>query len=78
MSHELPASSPAAADAGEKGRTGMILHTLAYIAGGAAFGFAYHKIIGCSTGACPITANPYISTLYGALMGFLVGGGLGR
>jgi len=56
----------------------MILHTLAYVAGGAAFGFAYHKIVGCSSGACPITANPYISTLYGALMGFLVGGGLGK
>jgi hypothetical protein len=56
----------------------MILHTLAFVAGGAAFGFAYHKIVGCSSGACPITANPYISTLYGALVGFLVGGGLGR
>jgi hypothetical protein len=79
MSPDLQASSPeVVAQAGEKGRTRMVLHTLAYIAGGAAFGFAYHKIIGCSSGACPITANPYISTLYGALMGFLVGGGLGK
>ena len=62
----------------QKGRAKMILHTLAYVAGVAAFGFGYHKIVGCSSGACPITANPYISTLYGALMGFLVGGGIGR
>jgi hypothetical protein len=56
----------------------MLLHTLAYVAGGAVLGFGYHKLVGCRSGACPITANPYISTLYGALMGFFVGGGLGR
>lgn len=39
---------------------------------GGLLGFAYHRIVGCRTGACPITANPYISTLYGALMGLLV------
>lgn len=43
---------------------------LAVLAGGAA-GFAIYKFIGCRTGACPITANPYISVVYGALMGFL-------
>jgi hypothetical protein len=38
----------------------------------------YHKPVGCRSGACPITANPYISMLYGAVMGFLAGGGMGK
>jgi hypothetical protein len=59
-------------------RTMMLLYTLAYVVGGAALGFAYHKVVGCRSGACPITANPYISTIYGALVGFFVGGGLSR
>ncbi len=33
-------------------------------------------MIGCSTGTCPITANPVISTLYGMVMGALLAGGL--
>ncbi len=51
----------------------MLLHTLAFVVGGGALGFAYYKFIGCSSGACPITSNPWISTLYGALMGYFVG-----
>jgi hypothetical protein len=43
---------------------------------GAVLGFAYHRVVGCRTGACPITANPYISTIYGAVMGYLLSGGL--
>ena len=42
---------------------------------GAVLGFGYHRVVGCRTGACPITANPYISTLYGAFMGYLLSGG---
>ncbi len=38
-------------------------------AAGAVLGFLYYKFIGCATGACPITSNPIISTLYGALIG---------
>ena len=39
---------------------------------GAAAGFAYYRFVGCSSGACPITGNPYISTLYGAVIGALI------
>lgn len=44
---------------------------LGLILGGAA-GFAYYKLVGCSTGSCPLTSNPWITTLYGAAMGLLV------
>jgi len=35
-------------------------------------GFAYYHFIGCASGTCPITSNPYITVIYGALMGYLV------
>jgi hypothetical protein len=42
------------------------------IAVGAALGFAYYKFVGCASGACPITSNPFISTIYGAIIGALL------
>jgi hypothetical protein len=39
---------------------------------GGALGFAWHRLAGCSSGACPITSNPWISTFYGALMGAMI------
>ena len=41
---------------------------------GAVAGFLYWKFIGCSSGTCMITSKPINSTLYGAVMGFLVAG----
>ncbi len=41
---------------------------------GGVIGFAWHKLVGCSGGACPITSNPYISIMWGAIMGALLTG----
>ena len=41
---------------------------------GAIAGFLYWKFVGCSSCTCMITSKPINSTLYGALMGFLVAG----
>lgn len=52
-----------------------MIMTLKFIAGavvGAGLGFAYYKFIGCSTGTCPLTSNPWISSIYGAVMGALI------
>jgi hypothetical protein len=54
----------------------MILRILLFVLVGAALGFAYQRLIGCRTGACVITSNPYVATLYGALMGYLISGGV--
>ncbi len=38
---------------------------------GAVLGFAYYYYIGCASGTCAITSNPYISTAYGAMIGLV-------
>ncbi len=43
------------------------------ILGGAA-GLAYQRLVGCPTGGCPITSNPWLATTWGALLGGLLGG----
>ena len=42
------------------------------IPGGALLGFSYYYFIGCTSGSCPITSNPYISTVYGAFVGWIL------
>ena len=39
---------------------------------GTVAGFLYWKYVGCASGTCMITSKPLNSSLYGALMGFLV------
>ena len=36
---------------------------------GAVGGFLYYQYIGCVSGSCAITSNPWLSTGYGALIG---------
>ena len=50
----------------------MILRILIGAVAGAVLGFGWYKLVGCSTGACPLTSNPVISTLYGMIVGALV------
>lgn len=38
---------------------------------GAIVGYVYWMQVGCSSGTCAITASPWRSTLYGAMMGWL-------
>ncbi|MDX2128475.1 MAG: DUF6132 family protein [Chloroherpetonaceae bacterium] len=40
---------------------------------GASACFACYYFIGCVSGTCPITSDPFISTGYGATMGALFG-----
>lgn len=38
---------------------------------GGALGYAYHRLVGCSTGTCPLTATPLRAIAYGAVMGLI-------
>jgi hypothetical protein len=52
-------------------RSLWVRRALVALLGGIA-GFAYYYYIGCRSGACPLTGNPWISTLYGGVMGLLL------
>ncbi|MGO8970689.1 MAG: DUF6132 family protein [Myxococcaceae bacterium] len=51
-----------------------MLRTTVGVLTGAVIGYFYQRLVGCRTGSCPITSNPFTSTLYGALLGWLVAG----
>ncbi|MCI0748352.1 MAG: DUF6132 family protein [Verrucomicrobia subdivision 3 bacterium] len=50
----------------------MILRIILGVLVGGGLGFAYYKFVGCSSGTCPLTSNPIISTIYGAVLGVLL------
>jgi hypothetical protein len=54
----------------------MMLRIVIGVVVGGGLGFAYYKFIGCSTGTCPLTSNPFLSAIYGAVLGALVASSL--
>ena len=41
---------------------------------GFAGGFLYWHYVGCASGTCPIQSKWYLSSLYGAVIGYLISG----
>ncbi|MDK2908934.1 MAG: hypothetical protein PWR20_501 [Bacteroidales bacterium] len=39
---------------------------------GIAGGYLYYIKVGCNSGSCPITSNPWMSMLWGGLMGYVI------
>ena len=38
---------------------------------GGLLGLGYQKLVGCTTGTCPLTATPWRTMLYGGVMGLI-------
>ena len=54
-------------------KSGNFLKPFLGIALGGLAGFLYYHYVGCSSGSCAITGNPFMSTAYGSMLGlFLV------
>lgn len=49
----------------------MIAKLVIGIVIGGLLGYAMYRFVGCSSGACPITSNPWISTIVGMVLGGL-------
>jgi F0F1-type ATP synthase assembly protein I len=50
----------------------LSMKLILFVLGGALAGYLYYRFVGCRSGACPITSSPIISTVYGAMLGFLL------
>ncbi|HNQ82715.1 MAG TPA: DUF6132 family protein [Bacteroidales bacterium] len=45
---------------------------LAGILTGAIGGYLYYYFVGCRTGTCPLTSNPWLTVVWGATVGYLI------
>lgn len=53
------------------------LRPILFTLGGVLVGLGYYYLVGCSTGTCAITSNPYSSMLYMGLVGLPLSGVFG-
>jgi hypothetical protein len=51
----------------------IVLIKVSFALTGAIGGFLYWKFVGCISGTCPIQSVWYFSTLWGMVMGYLLG-----
>ena len=58
----------------EKSKSFLLKHWLRItgVAVGVLGGYLYYYYVGCVSGTCPITSNPYRMMIYGALIGYLL------
>lgn len=56
----------------EKRKGAKMLKIAVGVVLGAGVGFLYYKFIGCRSGACFLTSNPYRSMIYWAVFGGLL------
>lgn len=52
----------------------MLNYLIGAFVGGIVGYFVLYRLIGCSTGSCSISRNPYASIIYGAIIGLFVAG----
>lgn len=70
---QLPRTSHGGPEGAVVHRKRFSMKLALFVVGGALAGYLYYRFVGCRSGACPITSSPIISTLYGAMLGFLLG-----
>jgi hypothetical protein len=52
----------------------MIARLVTGVVVGGLLGYGLYRFIGCSSGACSITSNPWVSTIVGMVFGALWSG----
>jgi uncharacterized membrane protein YeaQ/YmgE (transglycosylase-associated protein family) len=52
-----------------------ILKTILGAVAGAAVGFLIYRFVGCKTGTCPLTSNPWTAMVVWGIIGAIAGSG---
>lgn len=53
----------------------MVLRLVIGGTAGVLLGLAVYKFIGCRSGACPLTGNPYVAATLWGIMGLVIASG---
>jgi hypothetical protein len=53
-------------------RSASFWKTMTGVAGGILLGYLYFHFVGCKSGSCAITSNPYMSMLFGGILGLYI------